>query len=88
MLDIYVGMESKTYSGEEYAVQTSNDIIQDLTYAAILKDYGEGTDKTIMRPATYDSSLFICSCKRKECSEQHLRVMKCWIMQNYPAINI
>ncbi len=64
-----VGMESKTYSGEEYAVQTSNDIIQDLTYAAILKDYGEGTDKTIMRPATYDSSLFICSCKRKECSE-------------------
>lgn len=75
-----VGMESKSYSGEDCALDSANDIIQDITYVAILKDYGKGADKTIMQPASYDSSLFICSCKSKGCSDA---LWNCEQMLNY-----
>ncbi|MCL5266676.1 MAG: FAD-dependent oxidoreductase [Bacteroidetes bacterium] len=62
-----VGMEARSYTGEPWALDSGNDIIQDITWVATLKDYGPGTDKTIPRPATYDSSMFFCSCKTKLC---------------------
>ena len=64
-----VGMEAKSYTGEACALDSANDIIQDITYVATLKDYGRGTDKTIPRPASYDSSSFVCSCKSVECPD-------------------
>ena len=64
-----VGMESKAYSGESSALDTSNNIIQDITYTAILKDYGPGANKTIVKPASYDSAIFICSCKNSKCQD-------------------
>jgi len=56
-----IGMEDPPYSNESIA-PGKNNIIQDLTWAAVLKDYGKGTDKTIQRPDGYDSTLFFKSC--------------------------
>ncbi len=57
-----VGMEASSSTGENVQVPESNDIIQDLTYVAILKDYGRGTDNTIAKPANYDPMEFDGCC--------------------------
>ena len=57
-----LGMEAKSVTGEVNAPETANAIIQDLTWAAVLKDYGEGADKTIEKPQNYDPELFRGSC--------------------------
>lgn len=57
-----VGMEANAATGEDIFVAASNDIIQDLTYAAILKDYGPAVDCTIVRPKNYDPHEFDGSC--------------------------
>ena len=56
------GMDARSETGESIAPEQPNTIIQDFTYAAILKDFGEGVDKTIDRPKNYDSTQFFCSC--------------------------
>ena len=56
-----LGMEDAIYSKESFA-PGKNNIIQDLTWAAILKDYGKGSDKIIPRPDGYDSTNFFKSC--------------------------
>ena len=61
-----VGMDSRYDTGEDIAPEKANDIIQDITYVAILKDYGK--DMTIPRPADYDSSLFACCCINPLCT--------------------
>lgn len=58
-----LGMEAGSLSGESMAPAKANDIIQDFTYAAILKDFGPGTDKTIPQPPNYDPSVFDCACR-------------------------
>ena len=57
-----IGMESGNKTGENVGVKESNDIIQDLTYVAILKNYGSGTDKTIPLPANYSPQEFDGAC--------------------------
>jgi len=57
-----LGMESSSLTGENVQVPASNDIIQDLTYVAILKDYGQGVDCTIAKPAGYDPTEFDGCC--------------------------
>jgi hypothetical protein len=59
-----IGMDSNTYSGEPWAPENSNTIVQDLTYVATLKDYGAGSDMTIPKPSGYDASVFECSCDK------------------------
>jgi hypothetical protein len=61
-----LGMDDQKTSGEKEA-REKNNIIQDLTWAAILKDYGPGTDKTIARPANYDSTKYFCSTADAPC---------------------
>jgi len=61
-----VGMDDATVSGEMEAKQKNN-IIQDLTWAAVLKDYGAGTDKTIPRSSEYDSTKYFCSTADAPC---------------------
>ena len=56
------GMESGTETGENVGVKETNDIIQDLTYVAILKNYGSGSDKTIPLPANYSPQEFDGAC--------------------------
>ena len=57
-----LGMDARADTGEPMAPEQANDIIQDFTYVAILKDYGEGTNRTIARPAGYEPGAFDCSC--------------------------
>ena len=64
-----LGMDDPLISGEMEA-RVKNDIIQDLTWAAILKDYGPGADKTIPRPETYDSTLYFCTCTDAPCNDK------------------
>ena len=56
-----LGLEADPVSGETAGIPASGDIVQDLTWCAILKDYGPGTDRTIPRPAGYDPAEFDCS---------------------------
>ena len=53
-----LGMEASAVTGEDVHVSESNDIVQDITYVAILKDYGIGADKTIVKPQNYDPAEF------------------------------
>ena len=61
-VDYRIGMESSADTGESIAPAQANDVIQDLTYVAFLKDYGPDADMTIDRPEGYDPSLFADSC--------------------------
>ena len=60
-----VGMDATSETGEKEALEAPNDIVQDLTYVAVLKDYGR--DVTIPRPEGYDSALFACCCINPLC---------------------
>ena len=62
-----LGMEAASYSGEKEAPEKNN-IIQDLTWSAVLKDYGKGADKTIAKPTGYDSSKYYCSTSDAPCN--------------------
>lgn len=57
-----LGMESNAITGENVHQLESNDMVQDITYVAILKDYGKGRDCTIVRPANYDPTEFDGAC--------------------------
>jgi hypothetical protein len=61
-----LGMEDSVYSGESEARKKIN-IIQDITWAAVLKDYGAGTDKTITKPEGYDEKRYYCSTSDAPC---------------------
>ncbi|GAE16848.1 FAD-dependent oxidoreductase [Bacteroides pyogenes] len=60
-----IGMESRSDTQEDVAPEKSNDIVQDMTYVAILKDYGK--DVTIPRPEGYDPAVFACACDNSLC---------------------
>ena len=64
-----VGMEAPGYSGEKEARQ-KNDIIQDLTWAAILKDYGKTANKTIAKPTGYNVTKYYCSTGDAPCNDK------------------
>ena len=53
-----IGMEAASETGESIAPEQANDIIQDLTCVAILKDYGPDADMTIEKPEGYDPTPF------------------------------
>lgn len=57
-----VGMDSSSETGETIAPDHENDVIQDMTYVAFLKDYGPDADMTIGKPEGYDPMLFADSC--------------------------
>ncbi len=57
-----VGMEAGSITGEDVGVDASTDIIQDLTYVAVLQDYGSGSDRTIAKPADYNPAEFDGAC--------------------------
>jgi hypothetical protein len=57
-----LGMEARSVSGEMMGPEAANNIVQDLTWVAILKDYGEGVDMTLKKPANYDPEMFRGSC--------------------------
>lgn len=60
-----IGMESRHQTQEDIAPEKENNILQDLTYVAVLKDYGK--DVTIPQPANYNPAEFACSCANSRC---------------------
>jgi hypothetical protein len=70
------GFEARGVYGDAYAPEIGNNRIQDLTYVAILKDYGPGADMTIERPVGYDGSLFDGTCKELT-SDPTVNVVSC-----------
>lgn len=59
------GMDARSRTGEKIAPEQGNQIVQDLTYVLVLKEYGR--DATIPRPEGYDPSLFACCCINPLC---------------------
>ncbi|OLY93207.1 FAD dependent oxidoreductase [Cnuella takakiae] len=62
----YLGMDDPKATGEKEA-QERNGIIQDLTWTAILKDYGVGVNRTIPKPVGYDATRYYCSNLQAPC---------------------
>ena len=60
-----IGMESRDDTHEDIAPEQKNNIVQDITYVAILKDYGK--DVTISEPEGYDPKEFACACSSPVC---------------------
>ncbi len=52
------GFESEAQSHEKWTPKTASPIIQNMTWIAILKDYGRAADRTISKPEGYDESLY------------------------------
>lgn len=63
-----MGMEANSITGENVGVPASNDIIQDITYTAILKNYGSSADCTLVKPANYNPMEFD-GCCNEFCSD-------------------
>lgn len=80
-----LGMDAGSESGESMAPKEANDLIQDLTYAAILQDYGAEANKTIAKPANYDPSIFYCACK-KLCDDPNSDAHPCETMLTYAKL--
>lgn len=80
-----IGMDSRNVSGEDIAPEFANNIVQDLTYVLILKDYGPDADKTIDKPANYNPDLYACSCMTPACKnpKESSRVWDCPTMLTY-----
>ena len=76
------GMETFAETGEQGAPDEKVDYVQDLTYVAILKDYGTGTDMTIPKPEPYNTEPFDCMCAQV-CDVQTEGLIDCQQMLNY-----
>jgi hypothetical protein len=76
------GMETFAETGEQGAPEVKVDYVQDLTYVAILKDYGVGTDATIPQPDPYNTEPFDCMCAQV-CDVQTEGLIDCQQMLNY-----
>ena len=61
-----VGMDARATSGEAYAPERANDIVQDLTYVMTLRDFGPGADRTIPKPTGYTPEPFACVCSTRD----------------------
>jgi hypothetical protein len=57
-----VGMEADSETSQGVNVPATNNIIQDLTYTAILKDFADGKDHTTEKPINYNPNEFDGCC--------------------------
>jgi hypothetical protein len=81
-----LGMDARSDTGESIAPEQANDIIQDLTYAAILQDYGTGsTGHLLEAPPGYDPALFACSCQTL-CQDPDEQPHPCETMLTYAKL--
>jgi hypothetical protein len=62
-----LGTEDPSYSKEKMA-PGKTPIIQDITWAAILKNYGPGFSGILTRPPGYDPREYYCCCTSATCS--------------------
>jgi hypothetical protein len=78
-----LGMDNRNKTGENIAPTQENDIIQDLTWVAIVKDFGKGSDHTITKPDGYDAARYHCCCEH-DCKGP--RVLPCEQMLSYAKL--
>ena len=78
-----LGMDDKTSTGESIALDTPVNIIQDFTYAAILKEYPDGKTPVIAQPPGYTKSKYHCSCDTFDCT---LKTHPCKTMLSYAKL--
>ncbi len=57
------GRESKYETGEDCAPECSDPAVQDITYVAIVKDFGERTAPQAIKPVEYDPEIFRGCCQ-------------------------
>jgi len=74
----HLGMDAQDETLETIALPEANNIVQDLTWVAILKDYGKNTDVTLEKPTGYNPELF-----RECCSTMDGDNIDCERMLNY-----
>ena len=79
--DYDVGMDSNEMYDENIAPEIKNDIIQDLTFVMILKNYNKKIK--IDKPEGYDASEFYCSTSHKDCPESDKALWSPQQMMNY-----
>lgn len=60
-----IGMESRYDTGEDVAPESANGIVQDMTYVAVLKDYGHPVEMDC--PDGYDPDDFACCAINPRC---------------------
>ncbi|MBC7188281.1 MAG: FAD-dependent oxidoreductase [Calditrichaeota bacterium] len=58
-----LGRDARAQTEEPGAPESPDPFIQDLTYVAILKDYGHGQDCGVGRPRGYDERLYAGTCR-------------------------
>lgn len=76
-VDYRVGMEAAADTGESIAPAQANDVIQDLTFVAMLKDYGPDADMTIPMPEGYDPAPYYNCAVNPKNTEMETGQM-CW----------
>lgn len=81
-----VGMDAKSKYNERIAPDSANAIVQDLTYVLTLKDFGQGTDHTISKPASYNREEFVCACETFCPDKKMPRLFSCEKMLTYGAL--
>jgi len=79
--DYDLGMDSREMYGEDIAPEKNNDIIQDLTFVMILKNYNRSMK--IEKPKNYDPSEFYCSTASINCPESDKALWTPKQMMNY-----
>jgi ribulose 1,5-bisphosphate synthetase/thiazole synthase len=79
-----VGMESKETYNEKVAPEKAYNIVQDLTYVAILKECNK--EVTISKPLNYKKEDFICACEKLCLDKKMLRLWDCDKMKTYGQI--
>ncbi|MDY7394302.1 FAD-dependent oxidoreductase [Aureibaculum sp. 2210JD6-5] len=85
--DFRLGMDAKSDTNEKYAPEKANNIVQDLTYVAILEDVGNSRNKKglVKKPEAYNPKDFECACKSEE-DEMFGAVTDCQQMLNYAKL--
>ena len=78
-----IGMDSRFDTGEEIAPEKANNIIQDLTYVAILKTYPDASKARLEKPKNYDPTPFLCTCKGNCVETEKLKLWDCDYMMEY-----
>ncbi len=76
-----IGTDDPSETGEVGFASQKTDIVQDMTFSAILKTYGKGVAPLVKKPENYDASLFQCACASR-CPKAE-SIIDCDKMLNY-----
>jgi hypothetical protein len=78
-----IGMDCGPETREWFAPIHANNIVQDLTWVAILKEYSEGSEHLLLRPDSYNPEQFRCACDTRDPSTRGSPLLDCRKMLDY-----